>query len=75
MARGTCDLPPEGWYCSQAKGHKGPCPTYRDDAISRRVAEIREDHWSEGGFHSRLPEPLMRECETCVVLNLLERYI
>lgn len=25
---GTCNLPPEGWYCTLAHGHDGPCPTW-----------------------------------------------
>lgn len=25
---GTCTKPPEGWYCSLADGHDGPCPTW-----------------------------------------------
>ena len=31
--RGTCDLPPKGWYCSSEKGHTGPCPTYPEEPI------------------------------------------
>lgn len=28
---GTCDRPPEGWYCSREKDHEGPCPTWPSD--------------------------------------------
>ena len=24
----SCDVPPEGWYCTREKGHDGPCAAY-----------------------------------------------
>lgn len=35
----SCDLPPEGWWCSKTKGHDGPCPTRRVN----RADEVRDD--------------------------------
>lgn len=28
----SCDVPPEGWYCTRAKGHDGPCAAHRWEA-------------------------------------------
>lgn len=28
--KGRCTLPPEGWYCTRAKGHDGPCAAHQD---------------------------------------------
>lgn len=27
----SCDLPPEGWYCTREKGHEGPCAAYPEN--------------------------------------------
>jgi len=24
----SCDVPPEGWYCTRPKGHDGPCAAH-----------------------------------------------
>lgn len=29
--RGTCKMPPPGWWCSGAEGHKGPCAAWPED--------------------------------------------
>lgn len=30
-----CATPPEGWYCTRADGHDGPCAAYPKDDVTR----------------------------------------
>jgi hypothetical protein len=49
----TCVAPPEGWVCSRASGHEGPCAARPDkpyaEYVDRTVRnqKICDEGWSE----------------------------
>lgn len=52
-----CTLPPEGWYCSRAPGHDGPCAARTVGAGEISISDIqainveRANRWHGGNFH------------------------
>lgn len=48
MSKETCDVPPEGWWCSREKGHEPPCaarPINRRP-ITHVAMRFRDQIWS-----------------------------
>jgi hypothetical protein len=41
----TCRLPPDGWWCSRAAGHEGPCAAR---AFDDPMSDIDSGNWLDG---------------------------
>ena len=31
----TCQVPPEGWFCTRESGHEGPCAAWPEERFTR----------------------------------------
>ncbi len=40
MNNNTCNIPPEGWWCSRDKGHEGPCAARSTQEVNDRALEL-----------------------------------
>lgn len=81
MSAGTCTVPPEGWACTRASGHEGPCaalPTFRIPAADRVAAiamlvsfgEGRRRHLTGGTCpHEGAPGDRTPGCDVCQAMD------
>lgn len=63
-----CEVPPQGWKCSRAKGHEGPCaasPEVIEELTSDQLDAIRKASGLDQSSCINVPEFGQERCEYC----------
>lgn len=45
--RGSCGIPPAGWWCSREHNHEGPCAAYPAPDVSIRSTHIPSETYTD----------------------------